>query len=592
MFKKKIAFQLTAGFVLIVLISMLTVGALFIQLFRQYAFESREQLMLERAHNIADIMGESGYSGTGFRGMGGFMRFLNAMTDADVWILDAQGNPWVVNTMGMGAGMGHSISSGPLPAEAQAMISQVLSGVDAVSESFSSVYDEATLTVGVPILTGDQQVMGTVLLHAPVTGAAETMDKAGGILLISMGAALVVATGLGIAYSMSVTRPLKRMNQVALAMAAGDYETRTQLSRPDELGQLGNTLDQLASELGATMDLLYQEKGKLGDIIASISEGIISFDSALAPVNVNGKLAEIMNHGGDYAMASVTADFRALGLIEAMEQVMAEKTPTGIVRSFKGKQLKFTLSPIIDNKGAVTGAVALVQDVSESERLEQLRRDFIANVSHEFRTPLTVIKGSLEALADGTVADPQGVARYLSRLMSETRGLERLVADLLELSRLQSESISIHREPVDIPGLLRDAVNGLRTIAEKNDMVINLTIIDDIPPILGDYDRLRQLFVIFLDNALRYSPAGTQITVTAALKDRVMVSIQDRGFGISPEELPYIWDRFYQGDKSRETSGTGLGLTIAKRLIEVHQGSVTVRSVPGEGTVFEIGLPL
>ncbi len=594
MFRKKIAFQLTAGFVIIVLISMATVGVFFMQMFRQYAFDSREKMMLDRGHSIAGMMGESGAAGGGIRGMGGFVRFLNTMTDSDVWILDSQGKPWVLNGMGMGAGTSQTPGMGtePLPVEAAEMVNQVLGGKDSVSESFSSLYNEATLTVGTPIMDGNQQVIGMVLLHASVTGITESMDKAFSILLISLAAALLVASGLGITYSMRFTKPLKQMNRVALAMAAGNYEARAQINRQDELGQLGGSLDLLASELGKTMDLLYQEKGKLEDVIASISEGIISFDPDLKPLNTNANLGGIMNLGSTCTMDSAKSAFTELGLIGELKSVMQEKTTARIPRSFKGKHLKFTLSPIIDNKGDVTGVVALVQDVSESEKLEQLRRDFVANVSHEFRTPLTVIKGSLEALADGTVSEPADVMRYITRLLAETRGLERLVADLLDLSRLQSESISLHLEEVHLPSLLTDTVKGLQELADRKEIRIQLDPGQDIPPIQGDYDRLRQLMVIFLDNALKYSPAGGFVRISVAFQDSVVVTIQDNGIGIAPEELPYIWDRFYQSDTSRESSGTGLGLAIAKRLIDLHSGTVMASSELNKGTVFIIEFPL
>lgn len=593
MFSRKIVYRLTAGFVIIVLIAMVTVGAFFIQMFRQYAVESREQLMLGRAHSIAEMMAETGASGGGMRGMGGFVRFLNTLTDSDVWILDPQGEPWVLNSMGMGTGFSqtHNVSSDPLPSEASAVITQVLGGEDSVSESFSSVYSEATLTVGTPILGADRQVLGMVLLHAPVTGITETLDRAIAILVISLGAALMVATGLGVAFSMSFTKPLKQMNSVALAMAEGNYDVRIKLPRQDELGQLGASLDLLAGELATTMDLLYQEKGKLEDVIASISEGIISFDTDLRPINSNINLGRLMGSGELYSLDAITSDFKTLGLLDELKQVIQDKTGGKQLRTFNGRHLQFTFSPITDNKDVATGAVALVQDVSESERLEQLRRDFVANVSHEFRTPLTVIRGSLEALADGTVSEPEAITRYISRLLAETRGLERLVGDLLDLSKLQSESISLRLEPVHLPSLLQDTVKGIQPLADKKEIQITLDSGEDIPPVQGDYDRLRQLFVIFLDNAIKYSPGGTHIRLQIEHQEVVSVAIQDQGSGIPPENLPYIWDRFYQSDTSRESSGTGLGLAIAKRLMDLHRGTVQVSSVVGKGTLFTLTFP-
>ncbi len=311
-------------------------------------------------------------------------------------------------------------------------------------------------------------------------------------------------------------------------------------------------------------------------------------------MSVNSALSEIMNSPDPYLNEDVKKDLNILGSEAQLTKVMEEKKPSRMVKDWLGKKLMFTFSPIIDNLGDVTGSVALVQDISESARLEQLRRDFVANVSHEFRTPLTVIRGSLEALVDGTVEKSEDVQRYQQRMLSETRVLERLVGDLLELSRLQSGKITINREKIHIPSLLADDVKSLQTIAEKKGIKIEYLSEQEVTPLLGDYDRLRQLFVIFLDNAITYSPKNTKVSVETNYLDMntLSVIIRDQGYGIAADELTHIWDRFYKADNSRNSKGTGLGLAIAKHLIELHDGKVSVQSEVGKGTIIEIELRL
>ena len=603
MFKKRIAIKLTASFVLIMLISMLAIGLLFIQMFRQYAFDSREQTMLARARSIAEVMAENSQNFGQIRGLGGTMRFLDTMAEAKVWITDSKGDPSSTSGMGkgmgqnfgVGPGMGHGLTynSEPLPPEAEEVIQKVLKGKESVSESFSSVYNEATLTVGVPIVDSSHQVIGSVLLHTPVTGVTATLNKAVSILAISLLAALVLAIGLGIFYSLLFTRPLKAMNYTALEITRGNYSARTGVNRKDELGQLGNSLDHLALKLGYTIDQLFQEKGKLNDIITSISEGIVAFDTTLKPISVNTALAEIMNRPQPYLIEAVEQDLKNLEIEALLTKVMEDKTPSQVVKEWLGKRLRFTVSPIVDNHGMVTGSVALVQDISESERLEQLRRDFVANVSHEFRTPLTVIRGSVEALVDGMVENSEDIKRYHHRILSETSGMERLVGDLLELSRLQSGKITINKNEIHISSLLTEVVKSLQTIADLKGIKILYQSGPDLPPFLGDYDRLRQLFVIFLDNAVKYSPANTLVSVESRIieNNTLSIIIRDQGYGIAQNELPYIWDRFYQVDKSRQGLGTGLGLAIAKHLLELHDGRVSVQSEIGKGSEIEIKLP-
>lgn len=608
MFKKRIALKITASFVVILIISMLTIGLLFIEMFRQYAFESREQTMLTRARSIAEVLAENSQSMGQIRGLAGSMRFLDTMADAKVWITDSSGNPSSIGGMssgmnsgmgrkygmGQGMGQGHTYNSEPLPAEAEKVIQDVLKGKESVSESFSSVYNEATLTVGVPIVNSNHQVLGSVLLHTPVTGVTATLNKAVSILAVSLLAALVLAIGLGVIYSLIFTRPLKAMNTTALEITKGNYAARTGVNREDELGQLGNSLDYLALKLGSTINQLFQEKGKLDDIISSVSEGIVAFDTNLKPISINNALAEIMNRPQPYDLETAEKDLDQLEIKAALTQVMEETKPLELLKNRLGKTLKFTFSPIVDNHGIITGSVALVQDISETERLEQLRRDFVANVSHEFRTPLTVIRGSVEALLDKTIVNNDDIQRFHHRILSETHGLERLVGDLLELSRLQSGKISINKENIHIPNLLTDIIRSLQTIAHQKGIIISYPSDRDLPPFSGDYDRLRQLFVIFLDNAIKHSPADTLISLEAKVieNNTLAVSIRDQGYGIAADELPYIWDRFYKVDKSRQTRGTGLGLPIAKHLIELHDGTVSVQSEVNKGTLIEVRFPL
>jgi signal transduction histidine kinase len=606
MFKKKIAFKLTAGFVVIVLISMLAIGLFFIQMFRQYAFDSREKTMLASARSISLVVAEylqsNGTNPPGpnspMKGFGGYMRSLDTLTESKVWITDSKGSLSLISEMGQGMGMGLGTgtlkSSEPLPKEAENVIQEVLTGKESVSESFSSVYNESTLTVGVPIVDSNHRNIGSVLLHSPVTGITETLVRAVSILALSLLAALILAVGLGIFYSLLFTRPLKAMNRTALEITRGNYSARTGVERTDELGQLSNSIDTLASELGSTINQLFQEKGKLKDILSSISEGIVAFDKSLRLVSVNYALSEIMNRPDPYLNEDVKKDLNNLDVETQLTKVMEEKMPSRMVKDWLGKKLMFTFSPIVDNLGAVTGSVALVQDISESARLEQLRRDFVANVSHEFRTPLTVIRGSLEALVDGTVEKSEDVIRYQQRMLSETRVLERLVGDLLELSLLQSGKITINKEKIHIPNLLADAVKSLQTIAEKEGIKIEYLAEQDVTPMLGDYDRLRQLFVIFLDNAIKYSPKNTKVSVETNYLGRntLSVIIRDQGYGIAPDELAHIWDRFYKADNSRNSKGTGLGLAIAKHLLELQDALVSVQSEVGKGTIVEIKLRL
>jgi signal transduction histidine kinase len=239
------------------------------------------------------------------------------------------------------------------------------------------------------------------------------------------------------------------------------------------------------------------------------------------------------------------------------------------------------------------GVVVLVQDISEQERLEQMRKDFIANVSHEFRTPLTLIKGSLEALIDGAVPD-NDITEFYKGLLNETNRLQRMVNDLLDLSKLQSGKVNLSFEELDLTTLISDVSRTMQFIAGKKNIKIQLNITQIMPPVWGDYDKLKQLLIIFIDNAIKYSYEKSTILISTEVKDYAYIEIKDSGIGIPKEEIPYIWDRFYKVDKSRNGSktGTGLGLAIAKYLIELLNSTINIESEPDKGTRIRIGLPL
>ena len=224
----------------------------------------------------------------------------------------------------------------------------------------------------------------------------------------------------------------------------------------------------------------------------------------------------------------------------------------------------------------------------ESEKLDQLRRDFVANISHELRTPVTVIRGSLEALCDEVVTDPEQVKSYHRQMLRESLFLQRLVNDLLDLSRLQNTDFQIEMQDVSLCDLLVDVVRSADHMAQAKQIEIQKDLDRPNCMVSGDYGRLRQMLLIILDNAIKFSPSGGIIHV--ALKENV-ISVKDHGIGIAPKDLPYIFDRFYKARSEENKNGTGLGLAIAKQIADRHNILISVSSLPNEGTGFYFHLP-
>lgn len=245
-------------------------------------------------------------------------------------------------------------------------------------------------------------------------------------------------------------------------------------------------------------------------------------------------------------------------------------------------------------------AASLEENIQNLHRLEQVRKDFVANVSHELRTPLTAVKGYVEAIQDGGKDKPEELDRFLDIIKAHADRLNLIITDLLLLSKIESGQIPLKQEPVALAGLIDRTVGLLRHLIEQKKHRVVVTIPQELPPILGDEERLGQVFSNLLDNAVKYTPENGTITISAELvatntpSTMIMAGVADTGIGIPPQDIPRIFERFYRVDKarSRELGGTGLGLAIVKHLVEGHGGTVAVESSPGQGTAFFVRLPM
>ena len=247
----------------------------------------------------------------------------------------------------------------------------------------------------------------------------------------------------------------------------------------------------------------------------------------------------------------------------------------------------------IENNGLVEGCIVTVQNITQQEKLEKLRNEFMSNLSHEFRTPLSIIKGSAELLSDDALDTEEDKHRYYDRIITEATALEHLVRDLLDQSRLKAGRIELNIHLMNAEELLEDIVEKMKPIADNKK--INLEFIPSgTPDIAGDYDRLRQIAIIFIDNAIKFTPEdGTIIVSTTYDNDYVYISFKDTGIGIDEKDMPFVFERFYKVDKDKRNSesGSGLGLSIAWQIAKLHKGTIKVASTIGEGTTFTAIIP-
>ncbi|MGB4657671.1 MAG: ATP-binding protein [Mobilitalea sp.] len=257
-------------------------------------------------------------------------------------------------------------------------------------------------------------------------------------------------------------------------------------------------------------------------------------------------------------------------------------TKTGIKRNDEIGDLAKTVD-ILSEK--------LLENDIQRKNLDQMRLDFFANVSHELRTPITVIRAYTETLVDGVVTEKEKVDQYYGRMLSECKSMERLVGDLMTLSKMQNPDFLIQMEPVNLQQIFEDIIRSAGTIAEKKNIKIEVVKDDPISMILGDYDRLRQMFMVILDNAIKFSDENKTVHIVVKKNEEIIVTIRDEGVGIEPIDLPNIFEKFYKSNLKQNASGTGLGLAIAKQIAIKHGGDIMVQSTPGEGSEFIFNFP-
>ena len=412
--------------------------------------------------------------------------------------------------------------------------------------------------------------------------------------LVAVALSLLVAVGL----SERISGPLRRMRGLAGRMAEGDFSQRLGMKSADEVGTLARSFDSLADSLRATLGELQGEQARLRGILASVAEGIMAVDPDGRISLINPQAASLLGTGNWQATGS------AIGEAPLPSQVVAQFThclesnaPCGTEFQLgqPPRHLVLEVTPVPTGGGERWGAVAVLRDVTEARRVDEMRRRFISDASHEIRTPLTAIGGFAAAIADGTAETEEERVHSVSRIVREVERLNRLVNDLLDLSRIESGAVRLEREPVDLPELIVGAVEGLEGETRERGITVELELPGDLPRVYADPDRIYQVLVNLVSNALRFNREEGKIAISAHQENGfVRVDVRDTGTGIASDQIQYVWERFRRADsaRDRQAGGTGLGLAIVRSIVEAHGGAVSAESKPGEGSTFSFTVPI
>ncbi len=442
--------------------------------------------------------------------------------------------------------------------------------------------------------TGDQELyvavrvngLGVARVSLPTASIdAVTQDARQDILGASL-LALLGALGIAFLFSRSVSRPVEELRDVAQALADGDLARRPSLKAPGEVGELATALKELAEQLSARLRALEADETLLVQLTESLNEGVIAVDAQRMVVRINETARRLL--GSRAPLPFPVEDLpRDLALREALEQAFSGSVTEGVEVVIAGRTLNIAARPLTGG-----GAVLALFDLTRVRRLEAVRRDFVANVSHELRTPLTIVGGFAETLVEEDV--PADTRRgFAERILGNTRRMQRIVDDLLDLSRIESGGWVPNPRRIDLKGVAADVFAAARDAADKKGLELADDIAADAASVNADSTALRQVLGNLVDNAVRHTVSG-RVTLFSQRHERgVIVGVRDTGVGIAPEHLPRIFERFYRVDpgRAREEGGTGLGLSIVKHLVEAHGGRVRAESEVGRGSAITALFP-
>lgn len=479
-------------------------------------------------------------------------------------------------------------------------VGQVFSGQDSgFSTRYSTSLGENTYYLARPIYSRDGEMVGLIRISRPVYESSEVKWNLV-LVLILFGVISVLAIGL-IAYLVSkrMNQSLQSIQKVADDIVNDEYSSRYLGGSYQEIDQLGMAINDLSLQLSNQKKETKQSNDRLNQLINYLVMGVLLIDDDRTIQMFNPAMSQILSKnlneliGKNYIHA--ISDPALVGLIE--DAYYSHTTHSGEITLFSAtvdeKTFDATVVPILESQKNTFSLIVLLYDITEIRRLEKVRTDFVANASHELRTPITALKGFTETLLDGAMYDEETLEEFLKIMNKESERLDALVGDILQLSKLENRKLEVQHERVDLHEVVELVFKIVEQKTQQKD--IALTLEGDRPLyIQGDENVMKQIFLNLVNNAILYTPEGGRVTVKMEQNaQETLIQVIDNGIGVPLTEQNRIFERFYRVDKarSRNAGGTGLGLSIVKHLVENSQGSIHLESQPGLGSNFIITLP-
>ncbi|RST58536.1 PAS domain-containing protein [Siminovitchia terrae] len=465
-----------------------------------------------------------------------------------------------------------------------------------ISTRYSHTLGYSMMYTAIPVKI-DGEVKGVVRVALSLENIEKAIRHLRNTLTIVLFAALLLTALIGIRIAKGIAKPVEEMMFVSQKLKDKDYTARVSMRPKGELGQLANAINVLAASLKSQMETIQENEQRLSGVLRNMMSGVLFVDKNGKILLANRAIGCMLDADPEAFTGKQHVEIvKNAGLSRLIARCLNEQTEIRDEIQFyypNERILDAHLAPYVGENGELKGIVAVLHDITDIRRLEKMRSEFIANVSHELKTPITSVKGFTETLLDGAMEDKEALHHFLGIIHKESERLHRMINDILHLSKIEQHMIPLEVENVNVAEVVDRVADTVRKDVEKKGLELHLPVERECW-VKGEKDRIQQIILNLVSNAVSYTPAGGRITVSLAdIEDEVAISVKDTGIGIAKKDLPRLFERFYRVDKgrARNSGGTGLGLAIVKHLVESHQGKIEVKSEEGRGTEFIVTLP-
>jgi two-component system phosphate regulon sensor histidine kinase PhoR len=461
------------------------------------------------------------------------------------------------------------------------------------STRYSTTLNKQMMYVAVPV-SSQGKVLGVARVALPLTVVENSVIHITRIIILATVIITILAVLAAWLIARTTTRHVRQLTRASKKIASGQLGQKINVSAKDEIGQLAQAFNEMSSNLKTTVEAISTEKTKLDNVLGNMADGVIMTD-------VEGDII-LANPAASKLFGFKEPDVLSKPLIEVVhdhevDEILKQCLKTGKQQSTQfesgiARQFLRAIAVPLHNQSRPSGTLILLQDLTELRNLQTMRRDMVGNISHELRTPLAGIKAMVETLQNGAIDDKEAARNFLSRIEGEADRLTQMVAELTQLSRIETGRAELKIESVNLNTLIDGVLGEMNPLAEKHQVTLLKELSTDLPSIQADKDRIRQTIINLVHNAIKFNKPGGRVTVSTGYDgNSVTVNVTDTGIGIAKDDLPHVFERFYKTDKARTGGGSGLGLAIAKHTVQAHGGDIHAQSEEGKGSTFTFSLP-